>query len=327
MNLSISSFKKAPGAFIIATTLLLFTNYLAGVLVENSTGEYNRRVYELNEQEKTQMLIVGNSRVKTNVILPIIEDNVFGEGENKASLLFFSGGMPRGYLYALKLVEYKVHAPGGVLVLGASPYEFNRYGYTHRARYTQAFFLWKDFFCDLLPNGRWYEMKIFLLHCTVPLMNVKSELSEIVYKFLPRFKLEGKEAKAPEVDRSVVSEKLTNEVFKVFEEKHYINYTIDGYQINSISQILKECKEKQIKAVLLVWPISSGLRQVLGRDSLDIFMEQIYSISSKNGSFVVDYVSLYSGDEYQYYDASHMTSESAKVFSKKLAADLKQIIE
>ncbi|MBU0755761.1 MAG: hypothetical protein KJ645_11520 [Planctomycetes bacterium] len=113
----------------------------------------------------------------------------------------------------------------------------------------------------------------------------------------------------------------------MFRDDFYQDYCIDPFQVTAIEEVLDNICDREAHAVLVLLPLSADLRKILGNDNLNRFISVTREIAEKLDVPLLDYLSSYSGEEYEYYDGSHLNPESQCLFTKRLALDLRNLSE
>jgi hypothetical protein len=112
--------------------------------------------------------------------------------------------------------------------------------------------------------------------------------------------------------------------FKSYEEhilksSEYIS--IDKQKVNNLFEIIKTCKEKEIKLFIVFSPIYKGFFNNIGnRDSI---MQTFKNISKENGVQFLDYTnSEFCYDRKYFFDMDHLNRYGAEEFTRYLVKDL-----
>jgi hypothetical protein len=105
---------------------------------------------------------------------------------------------------------------------------------------------------------------------------------------------------------------------------HYSS-SVDSTIVDSFNSFLQNCQQKNIKIIFVYTPeFHEGQNFVQNRN---IVMSQFYKLSKKYNIPFLDYSddSISYNKDY-FYNVSHLNAEGADLFSKKLASDIKRVI-
>lgn len=312
MRLSISSSRRLPWAFLGALGILGLTNAGIDLLVErdvlvamHTRRAHNERLRQA-QQANASFMTMGNSAAEG--LFPVMPWPVPPGDEAAVFELILPGAMPRTHLFILEAVEFQCVRPGAKVLLYFTPSDLNRNNRGLR-RTIASFFSWKEFIGELLVNWRVDDMKFFLADRSFSLLNYRHEIRAWL-GFRPDWLTgpDGRLGQDPEAPR--------------LRRRPLWNYQLDPYQGAAVSKILQGLQQRQVSLAMVLLPCSPRARQLLGEENLARFLEKAYDIAAQHHVPVLDYVSGYTGEEYEYADGAHFTESSKQLFNRVLGSDV-----
>ncbi len=336
-NSFIFSFKKLPKAFLICLMLILASNAIIVYLVDNDIFEISpyRREYRSQlrqaQNKRGDVVIIGNSS-GLYIDCDILKTGIFGS--NRADILNFSvgGAMPRTFSYIFDDVDYQCVKDNGVVILCLRPMDFNRYNICFQ-RTMISYFSWKEFFCELVAEKRIDDVRYFLEKRSLYLINYRFEIksalkqyiAEIVLKrcFLKKHNSKTRVIK-PEYDQ--VQENRRKAAMLLYKNSFVRQYTMDEYQLRHMNMLIKQLKQRNIKVIMVLMPMSKSFMRIVGRKNLGLFCNRMRKVSSEESVALLDFLSSSTGAEFQYFDGMHFVRASESEFSQRLSAEIRKIL-
>jgi len=288
-----------------------------------------------NEFHDESIVILGNSRA--GGILPkMLAFRFFNQPVEQTISLAAGGAMPITYCYMLDALDDRCIKKGSLILLCLTPMCFNRNNACMQ-RTIMSYFSFPQFFSELVSNLRFDNVCYFLNHCSMDLLRYQKQVSMKVKRRLFSFDTTSILIKALNASQGMawpekpnhdgIDPALTQIELDSFENKYYVDYTLDPYQVSAVQNLLDRCASKRAQAVIVMLPLSKSLRSLLGEDHLKCFAEKVVDLARLNEVPVLDYLTPFSGEEYDFYDTSHLTNQSVSDFTKKLASDLRELAE
>ncbi len=290
---------------ILAIGWLLPLYLLQAVYDHAAYQDYYKWPYEkintaYNRQQNANLIILGNSRGAGNYV-PEVMESLLGMKCCNLSL----SGYTFDFDYHMVFQPYMERniAPQ-YIVQDVSPW---------------AFFqdVNPSYAIEFLPYINRPEFDFYINRC--------AELS-VFDKYLP-LKYHGQLVKCYENYKSFIAKEADKSERKYYMKDYFGDafYPIekDPALLDLFSQYLKDCKARHIQVAIVCSPI----HVVDGNAHFNIkgFREQLKDISHKEGVPFLDYSELYGADTLYFIDPVHLKVDAQKLFSQKVASDLKEM--
>lgn len=112
-----------------------------------------------------------------------------------------------------------------------------------------------------------------------------------------------------------------------FDKISKIEFVTNPQAIKIFEEYLSRCKKDDIQVILVFAPMYIGIAKKMGTD-VDTMFALYQSFADKYGYPILNYIyDSISYDTLNFYNASHLNSRGAELFSTKLAHDLKNIMK
>ncbi|MCK4994033.1 MAG: DUF1574 family protein [Candidatus Omnitrophica bacterium] len=337
-NLFTFSFKKLPKAFLICLVLIIGANAIVIHLVDNDILEISpyrheyRYQLEQAQNKRADVVIIGDSSA-LYINTEILKNALFTNSQAQILNLSVGGAMPRTFSYILNNADYQCVNDNGLVIFCLRPMDFNRYNICFE-RTMISYFSWKEFFSELVAEKRMDDVRYFLQKCSLYLINYRFEIKAVIKRYINEniIRVQAvKKKKArkvriikPEYDKEHAKRK---EVTMMLYKNNFIDqYTLDEYQIRHMNMIIGELKQRNIRVVLVIMPVSSAFMRVVGMKDLKLFRNKIRDVSSEQSIDLLDFLSGSKGDEFRYFDGMHFIRESEIKFSQILSVNIRKIL-
>lgn len=342
-NSSTFSFSHIPLSAILAIVIVIAAEFAVGTMVDRGALEKPKDAVVFSDTvnrvmddfQEDVIVILGNSR-SGGIVPKLLSTHFFNVNENRAVSLSAGGAMPLTQRFMLDELGAERITKDSLVILNLTPMCFNRYNYCLQ-RTLMNYYRFPEFIKDLVCHFRLNDVCYFLNHCSMNMMRCRKQLSAKIKTKLFKTNTSARidwELKATEgdiitteLDRSKIDPLRCDRQLGLFKDQYYIDYTIDPLQIDSVQRVLDSCMERGNKVVLVLLPLSKGLRDLLGTENLQLFVNEANEIAQKNDVPLLDYLSSYTGNEYVYYDISHLATKSKFDFCQKLGEDLAALAE
>lgn len=340
MSSSLSSFslKKLPLAALIAIAVVAALDYLAGSRV--ASGKVRLPATKMAYKSIIQrakvfyndetLIILGNSR--SDGIAPfLLSKTLFDDFINEVYSLSVGGAMPSTQVHMLDALDYDCVKEGHTVVFCLTPMCFNKHNDCFK-RNLMNFYSLSDLFTELILNSRIEDTLYYIGECSTNLILYSDELSRDIKwalfgidtgRYIRSIAPVMENPHPPKADKDVVNEDWVEFNREEFATKYYVDYAFDAYQIQAVRKVISEVGKRGGHCVLVMLPLPSVLREVLGEDNLRGFIERTTALARESEVPLLDYVGMCSDDEYSFFDGSHLTVDSCVKFTRRLATDLK----
>lgn len=337
-NSFISSFKKLPKAFLICLVLILAGNAIVVYLVDNDIlkiSSYRREyLYQLKQarNKKADVVIIGNSS-GLYINGDILKKEIFGSPRAQILNLSVGGAMPRTFRYIFDNVDYQCVKDNGVVIFCLRPMDFNRYNICFQ-RTMISYFSWKEFFSELVAGKRMDDVRYFLKKCSLYLINYRFEIKFAIKRYIAENIIRGHALKKhkdtevslikPEYDQ--VQENRKKVTMFLYENSFVCQYTMDKYQLTHINMLIGELKQRNIKVIMVLMPMSGASMRIVGMKDMKLFRNRMREVSSEHSVALLDFLSGSTGGEFQYFDGMHFVRASETKFSQRLSAGIRKTL-
>ncbi len=329
--LSIFNSKNIPGAFLITCVMLIVTSagvsYVAAKKGWSKPFErYDNTLKKAQTKTLYRMIFFGDSIVG-GLNYDILNGTLFGTGFHDILPLTTPGNSPRDVQSILEKSNFQAIQPGTWVVIGLAPVGFNRHN-DNFLNGVETFFSWKEFFEELVLQGRWDNVTEFLIR--------KSPFALMAYRFKVRecisihfhrfFHLPDAKAFQQTEDADLNYTAVKAERLQLWRTQFLRAYVLDPYQKASALKIIRELKEHQAHVILMAIPVSSYLRDMIGGVNVKDFCRTVDEIAHQEQVPFLDYVSGVDGHEWDFRDGIHLYGESDDIFSRNLASDIQRLL-
>lgn len=302
-------------------------------ILPDNIQSYHRRLDHFSSESPTKTLIrIGNSR-SSGLVGHILSKRLLGTDTDELFSITMGGAMPVTHNIVMDSLDYSCVQVGDTVLYCLTPMDLNRYNLCYR-RTILAFFSWKEFFKELVRHGRWDDITFFLSNDSLNIVKFRNDIRNLIarklFSFFQDSQIEGigqvkEDLPITKVDRSRLDPKLYEQNLRQYENDYFWSYTIDDYQVDAVLDLIGKVHSREANTVLLLIPLSKELREILGKENLDRFIEVARGIAKDTDIPLLDYITGYTGEEYPCFDASHYTIDARTEFTRNVAEDLKQI--
>jgi hypothetical protein len=314
--------------FLFSIFIILLVIFLDYVITESLQKSRRFNFSEWNDifngNVKANTVIYGSSRAWVHFDPKIMED--------KLHVPFYNLGLD-GYQfhmqYARHLLYFKNNPVPKNIILSIDYWTLGKTSdlymteqflpYIHDSvirEYTQSY-NGLSYFDYNLPFVRYFGRSKYVFHALDIIFNDKNNYSLKYKGFM------GQDKKWDQNLSQAVLNISKNKNISKTGDVNSLDFTLDQETLDLFDQFLIEMKNKNVNIFLVISPIYiGGQKYVNGHND---FIKKFDSIAIKNNISFLDYTNdKICYDSTMFYNATHLNKEGAKLFSEKLANDLKK---
>lgn len=297
----------------IIITSLIITGGLSFLinkgLKRSSIDFYGKINYVLNDKTNIDILLVGSSRILTNIDPRIIDSitqlKSYNSGLNAATIktcynIITAGIKTQSHLkYIILNIDYNMFKPG------IDPYK-DAYYYPYTA--DDNTFVYSNTTANTIHKIKFLDVATYDDYAKyAAIRGIVSPAQNTGNGFSPH----GEQGFAiPD-----------NKLLQADTEK----YNEEGHQL--LKKIINMCKEKNVELMLVVAPYQKNYAPGLFIKNYDEILEWVKISATKSGAYYFDYTQLpLAADTSYFYNSWHLNIKGATEYSKQVGDDLKQFI-
>ena len=297
---------------IIIAALLIAAglSFLINKGLKRSSIDFYRKInYVLNDKTNIDILLVGSSRILTNIDPHIIDSitklHSYNSGLNAATIktcfnIITAGIKKQSHLkYIILNIDYNMFRPGIDPYKDAYYYPFTSDGSTFVYSKTPANTIHKIKFLDVAAYDDYAKY--------AALRGIVSPTQNTGNGFFPH----------SEQGFAIPDNKLLQSDTEKYNEQDR----------QLLEKIINMCKEKNVELMLVIAPYQKNYAPVLFIKNYSEIVEWVTISAKKNAAYFFDYTQLPLAAETSYfYNSWHLNIKGATAYSKQVGNDLKQFI-
>ena len=297
--------------------ILIQAGFAAGLL--KNRDDYAKRLEEYGKHAPASAALAGDSLVRMIDTKGVAAR--LGAADGDVLAISFGGATPRTLRWFFEKTGYRSVSPGGLCAIFLSPMQLNKNNRLFERTLDAAFDI-RKVFTELVPRGRWENVRYYILNDFLPLAHYKNQLKDNLKDIL------GKRSAVPQkgLDPSAASAvpatpKEMERWLGIYARENLGSaYALDDYQLDSLEEVIVQLQTRSVRVILVVPPASPGVLGLLGDEGVGDFLGSLKSLGREHGVELLDYLRENKGYEFQ--DAVHLILSSREDFSEQLAEDL-----